>query len=774
MSGSPAEALLEGLNEQQRLAVVDGSPAVLVVAGAGSGKTRVLTHRIAHLLQSGQARPSEILAITFTNKAAAEMGARLSRLLGPVASSMWISTFHSACLRILRTHGERLSYRPGLGIYDDDDTLRVIRRILVELEIDPKRITPRTIRTKISHAKSSLLSAPDQMATATTPVDRHAAEVRLRYDERLRDANVVDFDDLIYETVRLFREHAEVTEQYRRRFRHVLVDEYQDTNRAQNELIGLLCGPGEVPGGVVFAVGDSDQSIYRFRGSDPANLFDFDSAFPGASSIVLEQNYRSTQTVLDAANAVISNNTRPRPKRLWTEAGGGAPIVVYAAEDENDEARFVADRVREYVAAGRSPAEIAVFYRTNSQSRPLEEELGRQRIGFRVVGGPRFYDRREIRDVLAYLRLLVNPYDAVSLQRVASAPKRGLGETSVNRLISAASSVQVSLLEALAKPELAGLSGAPARGARELADLLRRIDEARVGSTPSAAVEMVLEWSGYRAALAAEGGVEAEGRLVNLAELVQAAGTHDTLDGFLEQAALSSDADQADPDGGRVTLMTLHGAKGLEFPLVFLVGMEEGIFPHSRALVDPDELEEERRLCYVGITRAREALCLSFAAVRSQWGSANYNSPSRFLAEIPSELLVYSARRPNHPGFDHPRDVPGRARPGRGSSGGWEARARPGRDGSSGRFSRGSTPSGSRAGAWVPTAGSRLADSSSAIGLEVGDDVVHATFGEGVVTACRGDGDRRELTIRFSGGRERVFLATMAPLTRLDRSNRPS
>jgi DNA helicase-2/ATP-dependent DNA helicase PcrA len=608
-----------------------------VVAGAGSGKTRVLTRRIAHLIATGDASPWEILAITFTNKAAAEMKARLVELVGPPAESMWVSTFHSACVRILRAHAPKLGYRSSFTIYDDADTRRLIEQVEKELGIDTKKVPARSVQAAISAAKAELLDADALRDRAVTVFDRRIADVYAAYQQRLVDASAMDFDDLLVVTVRLLRELPDVLQGYRQRFRHVLVDEYQDTNRAQNELVLLIAGEHRQ----VCAVGDLDQAIYGWRGADITNIVDFEEAFPGTTVVALEQNYRSTKAILDAANAVIANNPTRRPKDLWTDGDDGEPLRRYRADDEHDEASWLAAEIgRLRRNEGVDPGDVAVFYRTNAQSRALEEALVRAEIPYTVVGGTRFYDRREVKDVLAYLRVLANPADEVSARRIVNVPRRGVGDTSVDRLGRWAQEHGRSFADALDHAAEAGVGGAAAKGLDRLRALLADLRElAAGGAGPGELVTAVIESTGYGAELEAEDTVEARSRLENLKELAGAASGYDSLDEYLASVALVSDVDELDSSGGRVSLMTLHTAKGLEFPVVFMVGMEDGIFPHSRTLDDPLQIEEERRLCYVGITRARRRLYVSHAWSRTIFGSTSRAIPSRFLAELPDHLV---------------------------------------------------------------------------------------------------------------------------------------
>jgi DNA helicase II / ATP-dependent DNA helicase PcrA len=631
------ESLLEGLNGPQREAVEHPQGPLLVVAGAGSGKTRVLTRRIAYLVGSGKVAPWQVLAITFTNKAAEEMRTRLRDLLGDAADKMWVSTFHSACVRILRSQADRLGYSKNFTIYDDADSRRLIEQVERDLNVDTKRLPPRSVQGAISAAKSELLDFETYRSVAQTFLERRVADVYAEYQNRLHAGSAMDFDDLLMLTVNLFDSFPDVLEAYRHRFRYVLVDEYQDTNRSQNELVLRLAAEHRN----VTVVGDVDQSIYAWRGADIRNLLQFEETFPDAKVVALEQNYRSTKTILDTANAVIVNNVSRVPKDLWTDTTAGDPVCRYRAEDERDEASWVASEIlrlhaREDLAYG----DVAVFYRTNAQSRVLEEELVRAGIPYKVVGGTRFYDRREVRDVMAYLKLVVNPSDEVSCRRIVNVPKRGVGDASADRIATWARSNGRSFADALADPEAVGLTGKAAKGAASLAallDELRQMNEAR--TAPAGILEAVIQRTGYGAELHAERTVESEGRLENLAELQTVAAEYDTLEEFLESVALVSDSDELDGDGTRVSLMTLHVAKGLEFPAVFLVGMEDGIFPHSRSLDDPKGIEEERRLFYVGITRARRFLYLSHAWSRTVFGQMSAAIPSRFLSEIPDELV---------------------------------------------------------------------------------------------------------------------------------------
>jgi DNA helicase-2/ATP-dependent DNA helicase PcrA len=707
-----------------------GGPLV-VLAGAGSGKTRVLTRRIAHLLATGDAAPWEILAITFTNKAADEMRRRVAQLEGARSERIWVSTFHSACLRMLRVHAGRLGYASAFTVYDESDSRRLIELVEDELHIDTRRLSPRAVAAVISQAKAELV-APEQFAEDASwgadPFQRRIGEVYAEYQRRLRAANAMDFDDLLFQAVELLRTCDDVLEVYRNRFRHILVDEYQDTNHAQHELVLLL---GREHGNVT-VVGDSDQSIYRWRGAKIANILEFEAAFPQAKTVLLERNYRSTQTILDAANALIENNQARRPKYLFTEDGSGERLCVYRAEDERDEASFVAHEIlRLQSSAGLSYGDVAVFYRTNAQSRAVEEELVRQGIPYKVVGGTRFYERREIRDVLAYLRVIANADDEVSFRRIVNVPKRGIGRTSVLRLAAAAASSGVPIGRMLEHAEEAGLTGRALKGAQELSLLLGELRAAAAVMPPGDLVDLVVARSGYLDELVAEGTYDAEGRLDNLAELAGVAKEYEQLSDLLETVALVSDADELDEDGSRVSLMTLHTAKGLEFPAVFLVGMEEGIFPHSRTLSEPSELEEERRLCYVGITRAKRFLYLTHAWSRSLWGRRMPGMPSRFLAEVPEHLV---------------REVGG------------------GRIFGAGSLSGAQSLSG--AGGSANTKDQRATTGAELLGLVPGDRVVHERWGEGMVLDTQGNGERAQATVRFLAVGQKTLLLCAAPLRR--------
>jgi DNA helicase-2/ATP-dependent DNA helicase PcrA len=768
------DELLAGLNPVQREAVAHEGGPLLIVAGAGSGKTRVLTHRIAWLIAEQHVSPFEILAITFTNKAAEEMKARVAALVGPVARKMWVSTFHSACVRILRRDAGRLGFRSSFTIYDEADSVRLTGYVLRDLGLDAKKFPPRSVHGVISAAKNELVDPAAYKARAANIYERRIAEVFAEYERRLLAASAMDFDDLLTNTVKLFREHPDVLEHYQLRFKHVLVDEYQDTNRAQNEMVLLLAAAHHN----VAVVGDSDQSVYRFRGADMRNILEFEDAFPDATIVVLEQNYRSTQTILDAANAVIANNERRKPKALWTEAGAGVPITRYMAESEHDEASFIAHEMgRLHDVDGLAWSDIAVFYRTNAQSRVIEEELVRRSIPYRVIGGTRFYDRKEIKDVLAYLRAVTNPADEVSIKRVVNVPKRGVGDTSVGRLDAWAAAHGVTFGDVLVDAEAAGVSGKALTGVRALVALLDELRaRAGAGAGPGELLDAILDETGYRAELEADRSIEAAGRLENLDELVGTAREYGEVDAFLEDVSLVSDADQLDDAAGQVVLMTLHTAKGLEFPAVFLVGLEEGVFPHLRALSDPDELEEERRLAYVGITRAQRRLYLTSAWSRTLWGSTQYNPPSRFVREIP-EHLVADHQPATRRGPLGGSTWGGRVWAGGGRGGRWgeEPGGRRG-DEHGGRsdtedegrvFGRGGREDHRERvvdAALRPTPAKTTG--AEQLGLHIGDDVVHAKWGEGIVIDLSGSGDKAEVTVRFPGIGEKRLLLAWSPLKR--------
>jgi DNA helicase-2/ATP-dependent DNA helicase PcrA len=744
-----ADALLEGLTEPQRAAVVHRGSPLLVIAGAGSGKTRVLTRRIAHIMATGDARAFEILAITFTNKAAGEMRNRVVDLVGPIANRMWVATFHSACVRILRASAARLGYDPQFTIYDATDSKRLFELVMDDLNIDKKRLPPRAVAAVVSQAKAELVT-PEEFVTdvsgSSDPFRGRIGQIYAEYQRRLRAASAMDFDDLLMVTVQLFRQCPDVLESYQERFRHILVDEFQDTNRAQNELVLMLGRKYRN----ICVVGDSDQSIYRFRAADIRNILDFEMSFPDAETILLEQNFRSTQNVLDAANAVISRNPGRKEKRLFTEGETGPLITRYRAVDEHDEASWIASEIRRLeTEEGLVHGDVAIFYRTNAQSRVIEEELVRARIPYKVIGGTRFYDRREVKDVLAYVRLAANPHDEISARRVINIPKRGIGATSITKLGTFAATQGCSFADAIARAGEAGLTAKALRGATAFDALMVSLRADIEMASPATLIERVLEETGYAAELEAERSHESESRLENLAELVGVAKTYETLEDFLSTVALVADSDDLEEEATRVSLMTLHIAKGLEYPAVFLIGLEEGIFPHFRSFDDPSELEEERRLAYVGITRARTHLTVSHAWVRSLWGQTQHNIPSRFIGEIPAELYrdvgsdssqrsesSWSLER-THDEFERRREsLP--------------------RDDDGGHVFGGGSP--------------RLATPVSSgahlLGIEAGDTVVHDRWGEGTVISLTGADDRTTAVVRFGSVGQKTLMLSMAPLKR--------
>jgi DNA helicase-2/ATP-dependent DNA helicase PcrA len=726
-----AERLLANLNEPQREAVRHGEGPLLVLAGAGSGKTRVLAHRIAYLLATGAARPGEILAITFTNKAAAEMRERVETLVGRSARAMWVTTFHSACARMLRADAERLGYSRGFTIYDESDSLRMLKRCMQELHVDPKRYPPRAIRSQISGAKNQLIDSAAYGEKPGSVFEETVAEVYPLYEKRMIEANAVDFDDLLVRTVNALELFEEVRERWRRTFRHVLVDEYQDTNHAQYRLLQLLAADH----GNLMVVGDDDQSVYSFRHADISNILDFDRDFPEAEVVKLEQNYRSTQTILSAANAVVEHNRERRPKRLWTELAGGEPLQLSELSDEHEEARWVAaeiERLGEEEGVRRE--DVAVFYRTNAMSRVLEDTLVRFELPYQVIGGTKFYERAEIKDAVAYLSLLVNPADQVSFARVVNSPRRGIGNTSQGRLATHANTTGLPIWEVAARvEEVPGLGAAAIKAVSRFYETLEGL-RARADSAPVAQLlEAVLHETGYLEALEAErtvetqGWAQAAGRIENLEELIGVAAEFDVnrelegdsevppLEEFLQQISLYTEQDGLS-DESLITLMTLHNAKGLEYDTVFVVGCEDGAFPHMRALEEGGE-EEERRLCYVGITRARRRLYMTWTRERRLFGRAERNLPSRFVDELPAEL---TERHSNAPGA--------------GMS--WDA--------------------------GPPGEAAASVDAGPALELRTGDDVVHASFGDGVVTAVEPGG---VVVVRFAGdGSERKLMADYAPI----------
>ncbi|MCQ8189213.1 DNA helicase PcrA [Streptomyces rugosispiralis] len=763
-------ALLEGLNEQQRAAVEHTGSPLLIVAGAGSGKTRVLTHRIAYLLGARSTHPGQILAITFTNKAAGEMKERVEELVGPRANAMWVSTFHSACVRILRRESKRLGFTSSFSIYDAADSKRLMALVCRDLDLDPKRFPPKSFSAKISNLKNELIDEETftgQAAGGTSRTEsgggfeKTLAEAYVMYQARLREANALDFDDIIMTTVNLLQAFPDVAEHYRRRFRHVLVDEYQDTNHAQYTLVRELVGTDteETTAAELCVVGDADQSIYAFRGATIRNILQFEEDYPTARTILLEQNYRSTQTILSAANAVIERNENRRPKNLWTDAGAGAEITGYVADTEHDEAQFVADEIDRLTDAGDAKAgDVAVFYRTNAQSRVFEEVFIRVGLPYKVVGGVRFYERKEVRDVLAYLRVLANPEDSVPLRRILNVPKRGIGERAEAMIDALSLREKITFPQALRRVDEAyGMAARSANAVKRFNTLMEELHTiVESGAGPATVLEAVLERTGYLAELQASTDPQDETRIENLQELAAVALEFEqdrgeenpgTLADFLEQVALVADSDQIpdeDTEGsGVITLMTLHTAKGLEFPVVFLSGLEDGVFPHMRALGQTKELEEERRLAYVGITRARERLYLTRSTMRSAWGQPAYNPPSRFLEEIPDQYLRWRRTGPATPSAS----MSGIAStpPSGLSSGLSTSRSRTGGSGFA----------------------TRRAQERPVVALAIGDRVTHDSFGLGTVVAVKGSGDNAEATIDFGDEKPKRLLLRYAPVEKL-------
>jgi DNA helicase II / ATP-dependent DNA helicase PcrA len=761
MSTTANDELLSGLNPQQQEAVAFAGAPLLVVAGAGSGKTRVLTRRIAYLMARRGVKPYEILAITFTNKAAGEMKERVTELVGPIAKSMWVSTFHSACVRLLRQEVERLGYSSSFSIYDSADSQKLIQKVCETLNLDSKRYPPRQFQNAISNAKNELQTPYEFLSKATNQYDTITADVYTLYEKRLKQANAMDFDDLIMKTVEVLQKFPEAKARFRSRFRHILVDEYQDTNHAQYQLVKELTGDESdgFPIAELCVVGDADQSIYGFRGATIRNILQFEVDYPNAKTVLLEQNYRSTQNILSAANAVISQNESRKEKNLWSDSGSGAPLIGYVAESEYDEAEFVRDEIRALQNRDESqPGDTAIFYRTNAQSRIFEEIFMRAAIPYKVVGGLRFYERKEVKDILAYLRVLVNPTDEVSLRRIINLPKRGIGDRAIEEVDAFAFSQGISFWDALLRVREA--TGVPNKASQSISEFTQKLSTLAVlveaKTKPSAIIEATLEQSGLMKELADSSDPQDEVRIENLQELVSASIEYEersfeelgedeviSLGGFLEKVSLVADADDLPdrpgdagsnelPDGedhgGVVTLMTLHTAKGLEFPTVFLTGMEDGIFPHARTFDDPKEIEEERRLAYVGLTRAEKRLYISRAEYRLTFGTPKYNPASRFLDEIPSALLE------------------------------WKNEGKPSYTSSS-TVKKSRLPSGP-----PPRATGKI---SSAMALEVGQRVSHDTFGLGTVVATTGAGDKAEATINFGAYGDKRLLLRDAPVTPL-------
>lgn len=770
------DPILEPLNAGQRAAVLHGDGPALVVAGAGSGKTRVLSHRIAYLLAHRQVSPFGLLAITFTNKAAGEMRERIGSLVGPVANRMWISTFHSACARILRSHADVLGYPSAFSIYDQADARRLTRYVVRDLDLDPKKFPDRTVHAAISTMKNRLVT-PTQAADLSLapdgggPFSRDVARVYSEYQKRLRRAGAMDFDDLLMLGVELLGAHDDVAEHYRQRFEHILVDEYQDTNLAQVRLIGLLAGPARN----VFVVGDSDQSIYAFRGADITNILEFGATFDDSSTYVLDQNYRSSQAILDAANSVIRNNLGRPSKNLWTDRSGGAKPISYRGTDADDEARYVCAELRRLHGDGRIDwSDAAVFYRSNAQSRVIEEELVANDVPYQIIGGTRFYDRREIKDALAFLRAAVNPSDEVSLKRVVNLPARGVGDRTIAKLDDVAARDGLTLAEVIDQLEALDVRGKARGGLLQFRELLSRC-AAQVEAGPAAVLQAALEGSGYVQELREERSIEAEGRLENLEDLVGSAADFESCDEFLEQVSLVSDVDEM-TDASQVSLMTLHAAKGLEYDVVFVTGLEEGVFPHHRTFTDPLELEEERRLAYVGITRARKQLYLTHAWSRLLHGQTSYNPPSRFIGEIPEQLL--DDRSPDH-GRSGSSWRPATSDWGANRGGSEysqlgeaeqaerrQKRSDPARHDDSAAKGRESRREEARRRVAARKGEPKPAPSAD-LGYGVGDDVLHDRFGAGVVQDVRPDGDDWEVTVHFADLGPKTLVASFANLRRL-------
>ncbi|MER7362068.1 DNA helicase PcrA [Nonomuraea wenchangensis] len=747
--------MLDGLNPQQREAVIHHGSPLLIVAGAGSGKTRVLTHRIAYLLAERDVHPGEILAITFTNKAAKEMKERIDKLIGPRSRAMWVMTFHSACMRILRREAKRLGFPSSFSIYDQADSQRLMAMVCREMDLDPKRYPPRSFSAQVSNFKNELIDYESAIDRAGSHLEKTLAQAYKSYQLKLTEAGAMDFDDIIMNTVTLFQLFPDVAEHYRMRFRHVLVDEYQDTNHAQYILIRELVGHPElrtsdgeqVRSGTsqseLCVVGDADQSIYAFRGATIRNILEFERDYPDARTILLEQNYRSTQNILAAANAVIARNESRKPKNLWSDQGDGPKIVGYVADNEHDEAVFVAQEVdRLSDEEGVRPGDVAVFYRTNAASRVFEEIFIRTGLPYKVVGGVRFYERKEVKDLLAYLRVLANPSDVVSLRRILNVPKRGIGERAEAMVEALAARERITYWEALRRADEAyGMATRSLNAVREFVAMLEELIAKAGGVPPSALAEEVLVATGYRAELEASEDPQDESRLENLNELISVASEFEeanpegTLVEFLEQVSLVADADQIpEADGGQgvVTLMTLHTAKGLEFPVVFLTAMEDGVFPHVRSLGEPKELEEERRLAYVGITRAQQRLYLTRAAVRSSWGAPAFNPASRFVNEVPGTLIDW-------------RTDPEKSA--------WSAAT---------RREPAARPAPARGGAAGAGAGGRKVPS-----LTPGDRVTHDQFGLGTVVSVDGVAEKTKVKVDFGSGGEKTLLLAYAPLEKL-------
>ncbi|GER68005.1 ATP-dependent DNA helicase PcrA [Weizmannia acidilactici] len=736
------DRLLNGLNPQQKEAVKTTEGPLLILAGAGSGKTRVLTHRVAYLMVEKGVNPYNILAITFTNKAAREMKERIAGIMGGAAEEVWISTFHSMCVRILRRDIDRIGFNRNFTILDSTDQLSVIKNILKEKNLDPKKFDPRAILGKISSAKNDLIDYEQYAKHAGDFFDQVVSDVYEAYQKRLRKNQSLDFDDLIMMTIQLFKRVPEVLEYYQRKFQYIHVDEYQDTNKSQYTLVKLLASRFQN----ICVVGDNDQSIYRWRGADIMNILSFEKDYPNAKVILLEQNYRSTKKILQAANKVIENNANRKKKNLWTENEEGQNIVYYRADSEQAEAQFVAGKIKELTASGkRKYSDIAVLYRTNAQSRVVEEVFMKSNIEYNIVGGIRFYDRKEIKDILAYLRLIANPDDDISLLRIINVPKRGIGSTSMDKIARYAADQDISLFAALQDTDFIGLSPKIAKSAREFYEFIRNFNRMQEYLSVTELVEELLEKSGYREALKLEKSIEAESRLENIDEFISVAQEFEknnddkSLISFLTDLALVADIDRLDEEDvpkDAVVLMTLHAAKGLEFPVVFLIGMEEGVFPHSRSLMDEAEMEEERRLMYVGVTRAEEELYLTNAQMRTLYGRTNINPVSRFISEIPEELID-QANREEEDGLDF-RSPSSR---------------------SSERMQR--RP--------MVRPAAHQKQGAEKLSWNVGDKAEHKKWGIGTIVSVKGEGKSLELDIAFPSpvGIKRL-LAEFAPITKVE------
>ena len=782
VSGPAHSPLVEGLNPPQSEAVLYRGSALLIMAGAGSGKTRVLTHRIGYLLESGRARPHQILAITFTNKAAGEMRERVAALVGPEARGMWVSTFHSACVRILRRDHERVGLKSSFSIYDTADSINLMKLVMRELNLDPKKFTAKALLGRIGSFKDELVGPAEAAAASESAsrfsIDHAAAAAYGPYQQRLEAANAVDFDDIIVKTVRLLQENPDVARDYRERFRHILVDEYQDTNHAQYVLVKELVGPADdptLPAAELTVVGDADQSIYAFRGATIRNILEFEKDYPEAHVVHLEQNYRSTQNILSAANAVIANNSDRRPKNLWTDAGSGERIAGFAADSEQDEAKYIADEIARLISeTGVAPSDVAIMYRANAQSRAIEERFMRADIPYKVVGGTRFYERREIKDMLAYLAAVVNDDDDVALRRVINTPKRGIGDAAleaVEALRRGVSSPDAPASFGSALRRLDEVAGLAARSRRALADFVAMMDDLRslaADNGPAGTLDAIADRSGLLASLRASDDPQDASRIENVMELVAVGrefgeeNPDGTLTDFLEKVALVADADQIpDPEGGGgvVTLMTLHTAKGLEFPVVFLTGLEDGTFPHMRSIEsgNPRDMEEERRLAYVGVTRARQRLYLTRAEVRSSWGAPQYFSASRFVEEIPAELMEWKRSEASMASL--------RARSDRGSSrsGAWSGMGYGSQDRDDGNTYASAGAVRHRSVPPSPPGGGASGD----LGLEVGDRVTHDQHGMGKVVGLEGTGKNAVAKVDFGDGGVKRLLLRFSPVTRL-------